>query len=147
MAWFTRALDWDPGDVLARLYLAHCFHDLKDWPRAIAEYEKVDRARLARQLPAWRAVKCREQLAHCHAYAGHTDEAVRLFSAFLDDAASWDEGQAEEYISDLDELVDAVTHKLDHAELLCRTRDLLNHLVKNPRLRWLEKRYQHLFDS
>jgi len=145
--WFTRALEWNPGDVLARLYLAHCFHDLKDWPRAIAEYENVDLDRLARQLPAWRAVKCREQLAHCHAYAGHTAEAVRLFSAFLDDAESWDKDQAEEYISDLDELVDAVTHKLDHAELVRRTRDLVRRFVKAPRLSWLEKRYQHLFGS
>jgi tetratricopeptide (TPR) repeat protein len=142
--WFTRAIEWDPADVLAQLYLAHCFHDRKDWLRAIAEYEKVDLDRLARNWPAWRAVKCREQLAHCHAYAGHTDEAVRLFSAFLDTAASWDETQTEESIINLHELVDAVTHKLDHPELLRRTRDLVKRLAQDPRMRWLEKQYRQL---
>jgi hypothetical protein len=142
--WFIRALTWDPGDVLARLYLAHCFHDRKDWPRAIAEYEKVDLDRLARHWPAWRAVKCREQLAHCHACAGHTDEAVRLFGAFLDEAASWDETRADELVVNVDELVDAVTNRLSHPELLRRTRELVKRLARDPRMRWLETRYREL---
>ena len=145
--WFTRATEWEPGDVLARLYLAHCFHDREDWDRDIAEYAQVDLARLARDWPAWRAVKCREQLAHCHAGAGHSAEATRLFAAFLDDAESWDDSQAEESISDLDELVDAVTRKLDSPALLRRARELVQRLATNPRTRWFEKRYQQLFAS
>jgi hypothetical protein len=145
--WFSQAVEWDPGTVMAQLYLAHCFHDQKDWPRAIQEYEKVDLDWLARHMPAWRAVKCREQLGHCHAYAGNAEEAVRRFTAFLDDAASWDGEEAEEYIINVDELVDAVTHKLDHPELFRRTRELVKRLVRQPRLTWLEKRYQHLFAS
>jgi len=143
--WFSRAVEWDSQNVMARLYLAHCFHDQKDWLRAITEYEKVDLDQLARDWPAWRAVKCREQLAHCHAYAGHTEEAVRQFTAFLDTAASWDEEEAEEYIADVDELVEAVTDKLNHPELIGRTRELVKRLAQSPRMAWLEKRYQRLF--
>src|SRR5262249_28377799 len=64
ISWFTRAVEWDSGNVIAQLYLAHCYHDQKDWPRAICAYEKIDQATLARDWPLWRAVKCREQLAH-----------------------------------------------------------------------------------
>jgi tetratricopeptide (TPR) repeat protein len=134
--WFSRAAQWDPENVIAQLYLAHCFHDRKDWPRAIAEYEKVDLDRLARDWPAWRAVKCREQLAQCHAYAGNTAEAVRRFTAFLDEAESW-EKQAEDRIVNLDELVRALTDVLDQPELLRRTCALVRRLG-------FEKRYRQL---
>jgi tetratricopeptide (TPR) repeat protein len=142
--WFTRAVEWDQGNVMAQLYLAHCFHDRKDWARAILEYEKVDLDRLARDWPAWRAVKCREQLAHCHAYAGHVEEAVQRFTAFLDNAEVWDGEKAEEYLINVDELVDAVTHELDYPELLRRTRELVKRLARQPRMRWLAKRYPPL---
>ncbi len=144
LEWFTRAVEWDADNVMAQLYLAHCFHDRKDWHRAIVEYEKVDLVQLARHWPAWRAVKCREQLAHCHAFAGHTDEAIRRFTAFLDEATSWNEEEAEEYLINVDELVDAVMHKLDDPELFRRTRELLKRLVERPRMRWLAKRYEQL---
>jgi tetratricopeptide (TPR) repeat protein len=143
--WFSRAIEWDPGNAMAQLYLAHCFHDRKDWPRAILEYEKVDLERLARDWPAWRAVKCREQLAHCYAYAGHTGEAIRRFDAFLDNATRWGGEEAEKHLINVDELVDAVTHPLDDPELLRRTRELVQRLVQNPRMRWLAKRYEQLF--
>jgi tetratricopeptide (TPR) repeat protein len=138
LGWFTRAVEWDSENVLAQLYLAHCYHDQKDWHRAIEEYEKVDLDRLTRRWPAWRAVKCREQLAHCHAYAGNTDESVRRFTEFLDDIESWDNEQIEERVINADELVNALTHKFDHPELLRRTRDLVKRLS-------LEKQYQQLF--
>jgi tetratricopeptide (TPR) repeat protein len=138
--WFARAVEWDPGNQMARLYLAHCFHDRKDWARAIAEYEKIDLQQLARRWPAWRAVKCREQLAHCHACAGNTDEAVRRFTAFLDDVESWDGARIKEDLINVDELVDAVTHRLDHPPLLWRTRELVKRLE-------LAKLYPQLFSS
>jgi tetratricopeptide (TPR) repeat protein len=136
--WFRKAVEWDPGNVIAQLYLAHCFHDREDWPRAVAEYEKVDLEQLARRWPAWRAVKCREQLAHCHARAGDADEAVRRFTAFLDDLESWDEAKLKEDVVNVDELVDAATQKLDHPELLRRARELVKRLG-------LETRYRQLF--
>lgn len=135
--WFSRAVEWDPGNTIAQLYVAHCFHDRKDWLRAVAEYEKVDLDRLARDWPAWRAVKCREQLAQCHAYAGDRDEAIGRFTAFLDDVESWDEQSLEERIVNVDELVATVTDILDDPELLRRTRELVDRLA-------LEKRYQEL---
>jgi lipopolysaccharide biosynthesis regulator YciM len=137
--WFTQAVAWDPTCVIAQLYLAHCFHDRRDWPRAIAEYEKVDLDRLARDWPAWRAVKCREQLAHCHAYAGNSAEALQRFTVFLDEIEGWDEDQIKERVVNVDELVDALTHRLDASELVPRVRKLSRHF------RWFEKRYAQLF--
>lgn len=54
--WFRRAVEWDRGNIIAQLYVAHCLHDRKDWHSAIAEYEKVDLDRLGlrkryRELP------------------------------------------------------------------------------------------------
>jgi tetratricopeptide (TPR) repeat protein len=135
--WFGRAVEWGPDNVIAQLYVAHCFHDRKDWRRAIAEYERIDLDRLAREWPEWRAVKCREQLAQCHAYAGHRDEAVGRFTAFLDAVESWDEESLEERVVNVDELVVAVTDILDDPELHRRTRALVERLG-------LQKRYREL---
>ncbi len=135
--WFSQAVEWDPVNVIAQLYLAHCYHDRKDWPRAIAEYERIDLIQLAHDWPAWRAVKCREQLAQCHAYAGNTDESVRQFAGFLDEVESWEDTTLEERVINVDELAIAVTDILDHPELCRRTRALVSRLG-------LEKRYQQL---
>lgn len=135
--WFSRAVDWDPNNVIAQLYIAHCLHDRKDWLRATAHYEKVDLDQLARDWPAWRAVKCREQLALCHAYMGNRNEAVGKFTAFLDDIETWDEQSVEERIVNLDELVAAVTDILNDPELLRRTSAVVHQLG-------LQKRYGEL---
>ena len=147
LEWFTRAVEWDPENVIAQLYVAHCYDDGKDWPRAVAEYEKVNLDHLARRWPAWRAVKCREQLARCYACAGNTTEAIRRFSAFLDDAETWDEDRVVDSIINLHELVAAGTQKLGDLEVLRRTRELVKRLAKNPRMHWLEGRYQQLFST
>jgi tetratricopeptide (TPR) repeat protein len=121
--WFNQAVEWDPGMVIAQLYLAHCFHDEKDWSRAISAYEKVDQVRLAREWPGWRAVKCREQLAHCYAMSGQAEQAKSLFSRFLDEIEQMNECTAKETVVNVCELVDALLHKLDEPELLRRTRE------------------------
>ncbi len=126
--WFQRALEWDTENFMARLYLAHCFHDREDWLRAIAEYEKVDLEKLAQERAIWRSVKCREQLAHCYAHAGNHDKAIGLFRAFLDDADSLDEDALLDHFVHVHELVDAVTNVLDDPELLQRTRALVERL-------------------
>jgi len=126
--WFERAVQWDPGNTLSQLYISHCFHDRKDWRRAISEYEKVDLDRLPRDWPAWRAVKCREQLAQCYAYAGDRAESLRRFTAFLDEADAWDKESAEERIINLDELVKAATDILMDPKLLRRARLLAERL-------------------
>ncbi len=130
ITWFDHATEWenDRYSVIAQLYLAHCYHDRKDYSHAISAYEKVDQARLAREWPRWRAVKCREQLAHCYALSGQTDIAIRQFSHFLDDLDPLDDKTAEEWIVNLDELVDAVTHHLNDPSLLRRTQALVKRL-------------------
>jgi hypothetical protein len=94
-----------------------------------------DRDRLSRSWPAWRAVKCREQLAQCYAYSGNREEAIRRFTAFLGDVESWDETRVEECIVNVDELVVAVTELLDDRELLRRTRALVERFVLQNRYR------------
>lgn len=141
ITWFARAVEWDPSLVIAQLYLAHCFHDRKDWPRAIAEYERVDLSRLAEDWPAWRVFKCREQLAHCHAEAGHIAEASRRFTELLDEMEAWSKDLAEERIVNLDELVEFATRKLSDPDLLSRVTGL------SRRLNWFETRYPRLYDS
>jgi hypothetical protein len=140
IGWFSRAVEWDPGNTIAQLYIAHCLHDRKEWLCAIAEYEKIDLDRLARAWPAWRAVKCREQLAQCYAYSGNRDEAVRRFIAFLDEVESWDGKSVEERIVNVDELVVAVTDLLGDPELLRRTSALVDRLSLQMRYRGLALR-------
>jgi tetratricopeptide (TPR) repeat protein len=145
ITWFRKALEWDPDNVWAQLYLAHCYHDEKDWGRAIEAYEKVDQERLVREWPhrRWRALKCREQLAACYAWNGNEEEAVRRFSRFLDEVEAMDDKTEEEAVVNLDELVEAVTQKLDHPELLQRTRALAERL--DAKHRRYAKRYRKFF--
>lgn len=139
--WFSRALEWEPKLDMARLYLAHCLHDRREWERALSEYEHVDLARLAEDWPAWRVFKCREQFAHCHAEAGHVAEAIRQFTELLDEMEAWSDDLAEERIVNLDELVDSATRTLGDPELLSRVRDL------SQRFDWFETRYPRLHVS
>lgn len=131
--WFRRAIEWEPAHAMARLYLAHCHGDQGDWARAASTYAEVDLETLARDWPAWRATKCREQLAYCHARLGQTAEAMRQFHQLLDDAETWDLETAQELIMNLDELVASVTNLLDDPPLRERTRTLVNRLEMGPR--------------
>lgn len=140
LEWFQRASEWDPSNVIARLYLAHCHHDLMDWLPALKSYEGVDLDRLAREWAPWRALKCKEQMAACHAKLGFADEAIRRFTALLDEIAPLDEEALTEDVVNLDELVDAVTRDLRDSELLRRTRAAVNRLE-------FGKRYPRLFEE
>jgi tetratricopeptide (TPR) repeat protein len=140
ITWFGHAAEWenDRYSVIAQLYLAHCYHDRKDWPRAIAAYEKVAQARLAQEWPRWRAVKCREQIAHCYALSGQADEAIRLFSSFLEEVEPMDASTSRDWVINLDELVDAVTNHLNDPTLRRRTQEVARRLGYT-------KRYPRLF--
>jgi len=147
ITWFRQALQWDADNVMAQLYLAHCYHDLaylypeQDyWELAVEAYEKVDQDRLIRDWPQWRAVKCREQLAACYAWSGNQKKAEQLFSAFLSEieALELDESGMHVAVINIDELVDTLTRKLDNAELLQRTK------VQARRFGF-EKWYENLF--
>jgi hypothetical protein len=130
ITWFGHAAKWenDRYSVIAQLYLAHCYHDRKDWPHAIAAYEKVDQARLAAEWPRWRGVKCREQIAHCYALSGQTDISIRLCFNFLDDVEPLDVSTARDWVINLDEIVDAVTNHLNDPTLLRRTQEVARRL-------------------
>jgi tetratricopeptide (TPR) repeat protein len=134
LGWFEQAVAWDPTNDIAQLYVAHCYHDVPDWPRAIAAYERVDLARLARRWPAWRAVKCREQLAACHAGAGNLDEARRQFTAWLDEVESWEDATLADRVINVDELVDTLRRLLLDSALIARTVALIRRLS-------MERRY------
>jgi len=138
LARFAEAVALDATNVMAQLYLAHCHHDAEDWPAAIAAYEGVDLARLTAERPAWRAVKCREQLAACHAAAGHRDEARRRFLEWLSDAETWDDEALEDRVVNVDELVWAVTRHLHDRHVKDRVRALVVRLG-------LRERYRSLF--
>jgi hypothetical protein len=135
---FEEAVALDATNVMAQLYAAHCYHDGHDWPAAIAAYERVDLARLAAERPAWRAVKCREQLAACHAAAGHLDEARRRFLEWLDAAEAWQGEALEDRVVNVDELVWALTHYLHDRQVEDRTRSLVVRIG-------MQRRYPSLF--
>jgi tetratricopeptide (TPR) repeat protein len=126
--WFNRALEWDASNVMAQLYLAHCYHDRKDWARAITEYEKVNLDQLARDWPAWQATKCKEQLAYCYAAAGREDEAVRRFTALLDEVEPLDDETLQDRVINIDEMAAAAAGLLNHLDLRRRVWDLARRL-------------------
>jgi tetratricopeptide (TPR) repeat protein len=128
LGWFEQAVAWDVTNDVAHLYIAHCHHDVRDWPRAIAAYERVDLARLARNWPAWRAVKCREQLAACYAASGNLDEARRLLVAWLDEVSTLDDTALKDRVINVEELVDTLTRYLPDEGLIARTRVLIGRL-------------------
>ncbi|MPM94916.1 hypothetical protein SDC9_142065 [bioreactor metagenome] len=126
--WFSRAVKWDPTNVMAQLYLAHCYHDRKDYVRAINEYEKVDLVELGRNWPPWRRIKCIEQLAHCCACSGKTAEAIRRFTALLSELESLDDPSLQENVVNLNEINDAVVNHLNDESLRQRTAKLLKRI-------------------
>ena len=126
--WFERAVEWDSTNVMAQLYLAHCHHDRKDYVRAISEYEEVNLAELARNWPRWRRIKCIEQLAHCYACSGETAEAIRRFTALLDEIESLDDASLQENVVNLNEMNDAVVNHLHDDSLRQRTAKLLKRI-------------------
>lgn len=129
--WFSRAVEWDLTNVMAQLYLAHCCHDRKDYVRAISEYEKVDLVELGRNWPPWRRIKCIEQLAHSHACAGNTAEAIRRFTALLDELESLDDASLQENVVNLNDINDAEVNHLHDESLRQRTAKLLKRFEGN----------------
>jgi tetratricopeptide (TPR) repeat protein len=135
--WFTQAIEWNPDNDIARLYKAHCHHDMEEWQAAIEAYSTVDQHRFIIEWPKWRTIKLREQLAYCYAKAGDLEEARCRFTDFLDYVEKLDEEGFEEEIVNFDELMMAATEILDSPALLNRARQLALRTG-------FEKRYQSL---
>ncbi|MEM7762443.1 MAG: tetratricopeptide repeat protein [Pseudomonadota bacterium] len=63
--YFQKALAQDPSAYMARLYSAHCYHDLGQLDTALEDYLRVDQQALEKDMPIWRLVKLHEQIGYC----------------------------------------------------------------------------------
>lgn len=82
LACFERAVAEDPTFGWARLYRAHCLHDLGRWVEAARAYSEVDPSFLTGD-SAWRYDLLREQRAWCLLQAGDREQASAEFLALL----------------------------------------------------------------
>lgn len=79
---FKKAFELDPGNFLACLYVAHCFHDKNDLINALAYYEKVDQEQL-KEFQIWRYIKLIEQIGYCHFKLGNETFGRKKFEEVL----------------------------------------------------------------
>jgi tetratricopeptide (TPR) repeat protein len=79
---FEAAVAVDPSFGWARLYRAHCLHDLGRWSEAADAYSEVDPSFLVGPI-AWRYDLLREQRAWCLLQAGKEEEALAEFFGIL----------------------------------------------------------------
>lgn len=79
---FERAIAADPNFGWARLYRAHCLHDLGRWAEAAQAYSEVAPSFLTGR-SAWRYDLLREQRAWCLLQAGEKERALAEFLAIL----------------------------------------------------------------
>lgn len=79
---FEKALELDPQHAWARLYRAHCLHDLGRFAAAVTAYGEVDPAAFVGHA-AWRMELLREQQADCMLRAGDLDGAQAAFAEIL----------------------------------------------------------------
>lgn len=138
LEWFTRAVALDEQNDFAKLYRAHCFHDLHQWPQAIAAYEAVDPKQILKEnsYALWRVLKLKEQIAYCYAQAGQHDQAITRFHKFIDEVMTLDKEALIYDVVDVNDLVEAATKILKDDRLLSRTRKLIKKLE-------MEKLYQN----
>lgn len=77
LAAFDAALVRAPDHAWARLYRAHCLHDLERWSEAADAYARVDHAAFVGH-QTWRMELLREQRAFCLMQAGRREEGLAL---------------------------------------------------------------------
>jgi len=83
LAAFDRALGIDSDLPWARLYRAHCLHDLQRWKEAASAYALVRSHDFPSDV-AWRAALAKEQRALCLMKSGAREEAASMFIEVLD---------------------------------------------------------------
>lgn len=83
LEWLDRALALDPSHVDARMYRAHCLHDLSRWSEAVAAYGAVPSEALVASSREWLVVYLLEARALCRLKSGDRDGALRDFDAVL----------------------------------------------------------------
>ncbi|CAN97661.1 hypothetical protein sce7492 [Sorangium cellulosum So ce56] len=82
LACFEAAAVLDPSSGWARLYRAHCLHDLGRWSEAAQAYFEVDPSFFVGP-NAWRYDLLREQRAWCLLQAGERDQALAEFLGIM----------------------------------------------------------------
>lgn len=80
---FHRAFSIDSDHFLACLYIAHCYHDLREFKEALNYYQLVDQSKL-QEFQLWRYVKLIEQIGFCHFQLGDQQMGRSLFLEVLD---------------------------------------------------------------
>ncbi len=75
---FSAAIECSKENFLARLYLAHCFHDLKIYQKAIENYLLVNAEKLT-EFNLWRYVKLLEQVGYCYHQIHQEEKALKYF--------------------------------------------------------------------
>jgi len=83
LAHFDRAIRLNPEHAWARLYRAHCLHDLGRWQDAVDAYSTVPMNEFDGP-PSWRMHLLVEQRALCRLNAGDRDGALRDFEVILE---------------------------------------------------------------
>jgi tetratricopeptide (TPR) repeat protein len=81
--YFSRALNLYPGYNMARLYLAHCFQDEKEYGEALINYLKVNQTELKNNFPVWRYVKLLEQIGYCFYLTDEVQKGIEYFNNVL----------------------------------------------------------------
>ena len=79
---FEHALQLDPNQAWARLFRAHCLHDLECWEDAVAAYSAVPMDEFIGP-KSWRMDVLVEQRAWCRLMAGDREAALQDFDTIL----------------------------------------------------------------
>ncbi len=82
-AFFKESLNVDSKYNMARLFSAHCFHDLKEYSEALKNYLLVDSIELINDFAFWRYAKLQEQIGFCYHKLGEVEKAKRYFNILL----------------------------------------------------------------
>ena len=80
---FKRSLSVDDKYNMARLYSAHCFHDLEQYSEALRNYLLVNSIELINDFAFWRYAKLQEQIGFCYFKLGDVDKAKKYFKILL----------------------------------------------------------------
>lgn len=79
---FKSSLELEPDNFLSQLYMAHCYHDLKEYKNALSNYLKVNKEKL-KELQYWRYVKLLEQIGFSYYKTGTAPIAHIYFEQLL----------------------------------------------------------------
>ncbi|NHF61617.1 hypothetical protein FK220_019865 [Flavobacteriaceae bacterium TP-CH-4] len=80
---FSKSVEKDESNFLARLYLAHIYHDIGNLDLALENYLKVNDKEL-KKFQLWRYVKLIEQIGYCKYKLGDETGGITLFEKVLE---------------------------------------------------------------